>query len=55
MSRGKQISATIEPSLYDEIDKMATKERRSVSEMAAILLENAVKERNRKKKGKENN
>jgi hypothetical protein len=50
MSKKKQLSASVEPDLYDEVDEMAKKEERSLSEMTAILIKNAVKERKRKRK-----
>lgn len=46
----RQISTSIDNSLFIQIKGMAERERRSVSSMAAVLLELAVKERNRKKK-----
>lgn len=41
---------SIEMETHAFIDELAQKERRTVSEMAAILIENAVKERQRKRK-----
>lgn len=46
----KPISAWIKDELYDEIYNMGRREFRKPGSMAAILLEQAVKERNRKKK-----
>lgn len=46
----KAISAWIKDELHDEIYNMSRREFRKVSGMAAILLEQAVKERNRKRK-----
>lgn len=45
-----QLCATVDDEIFVEVHAMALKERRSVSEMTAILIRNAVKERNRKKK-----
>lgn len=54
--KNPQISATIPGDLLEQIEKLAMKENRSMSEMIAILLQRAVNERNRKKKVvKENN
>lgn len=52
MAKGKQISCTIDSDLYQFIEEVASKERRSVSEMGAIFIENAIKERRRNRKGK---
>jgi len=46
----KQIFPSVRVSLIEEIEIMADRERRSFSEMVTILLENAVKERKRKRK-----
>lgn len=46
----KPISTWVKDELHDEIFNMSRREFRKVSSMAAILLEQAVKERNRKKK-----
>lgn len=45
-----QMWPLVRKEIYDEIEQMAAKENRKVNEMAAILLENAVKERKRKRK-----
>ena len=50
MAQHPQVSATISRELYDEISLLAEKESRSISSMAAVLLQQAIKERNRKKK-----
>lgn len=49
MPQRPQVSATIEQELHDHIADMAEKEHRSMSEMVAILLQRAVKERFRKR------
>jgi len=50
LTRSHQISATISGLIMWEITQMAEKERRSASNMASILLEQAVKERQRQRK-----
>lgn len=44
----RQISATIDIEVAEEIQKIADKERRSFSAMIAILLEQAVKKLSKK-------
>lgn len=51
MSRKNQVWATISDEMYQQLVIMAENERRKLTQMAAILLENAIKERQRKKKG----
>ncbi len=51
MARKNQVWATLKEEIYDQVDKMAKSERRPVTQMVAILIENAIKERQRKKKG----
>lgn len=57
MSETKQICSTIDGDLHQEIQEMADKEGRKLAQMAAILLQQAVKERkrqrNKNKNGKE--
>jgi len=54
--KNPQISTTVSWGLYQEIDEMAKKNDRTLSNMAAILLERAVKESKRKRtNAKENN
>lgn len=48
--RNPQVSSTVEPELYSQIETLAQKENRSVSEMVCILLKLAVKEKTRKRK-----
>lgn len=43
-----QVSATVTPELVEELKKIAEKEKRTISSTVEILLERAVKERNRK-------
>ena len=50
MGQLPQVSSTLDLELYGEIKDLAEKESRSISSMVAILLAQAVKERNRKKK-----
>jgi hypothetical protein len=45
-----QVSASIQDELYQSIKDMADREGRSISSMVAILLQAAVKERERNKK-----
>lgn len=46
-----RINATISNDLNESIRQIAEREKRSVSSMVEILLEQAVKERLRKRKG----
>lgn len=56
MKQNPQLSATVDQELHDSIKEMAEKESRSISQMVAILLQQAVKERLRKRKNvKEDN
>lgn len=50
-SKKTQICATIPVDLIEKINKEATKENRTFSNMVAILLERAIKERERKRNG----
>lgn len=52
MKGNPQVCSTITEELYLEIEQMAKKEGRSVSNMAGVLLQAAVNERNRRKKKK---
>lgn len=45
MAETKQISATIEMDTVEAIQRLATEDKRSFSEMVAILLDEAVKQR----------
>lgn len=49
MSKTTQICATVPIELSDEIITMASNEDRTFSQMVAILLKKAIKEKNRKK------
>lgn len=54
--RSPQIHSTIDQELYDQIDELARKNDRTISQMVALLLQQAVKEKTRKRRGnKENN
>lgn len=44
-----QISATISQETLNEVSKIAKESKRTFSQMVAILIEKAIKERNRKK------
>lgn len=50
-----QLWPSVKQEVYDEIESLSIKENRKVNEMAAILLENAIKERKRKRNGKAKN
>ena len=45
-----QVSASIKEETLQEIEKIAEKESRTLSQTVKILIEKAIKERNRKKK-----
>jgi hypothetical protein len=47
-----QISCQVDKILKDEIQELADKENRSLSSMGGLLLQQAVKERLRKRNGK---
>ena len=42
-----QVSATVTPELVEELKKIAEKEKRTISSTVEILLERAIKEKNR--------
>jgi len=48
--KNPQVSTTIPAELRDQLKGLAARENRSISEMASLLLTQAIKERNRKKK-----
>jgi hypothetical protein len=50
MAEMKRISGYIDTDLYDAIEEIAKKDNRKFAPMVTILLQQAVKERNRKKK-----
>lgn len=52
--KNPQLSTTIDSELHDEVIALAKKEDRSLSEMTAILIRQAVKERKRKRDAKKN-
>lgn len=45
-----QIWATVSAEIGEEIEEIAEREKRKKTEMVAILIENALKERKRKRK-----
>ena len=45
-----QVSATLSKKLIEDIDELAVNSERTRSDMISVLLQSAVKERNRKKK-----
>lgn len=56
MINKKQISSTINLELADEIHEMSKRENRTFSQTVGLLLQLAVKEKNRKRKiAKEDN
>lgn len=55
MKQNPQVSATVSPELFAEISKMAEKECRSISAMASILLQYAITEKTRNRRGSKKN
>lgn len=49
--RSPQVHATIDQELYDQIQELADKNDRTLSQMVALLLQQAVKEKTRKRRG----
>lgn len=49
--RNPQVSATVDNGLYSQIEEISKKEKRTMSEMVYLLLQYAVKEKTRKRKG----
>jgi hypothetical protein len=49
-----QLCASVDRGVFDEVVQIAERESRSVSQTVAILISQAVKERNRKKKSTKN-
>ena len=49
--RNPQLSTTVDPELYKQVEDLAKKDSRSISEMVSILLRYAVKEKTRPRKG----
>lgn len=54
MARKNQVWATLEEDIYAEVEAMAEREQRKMTDMIAILVKLAVKERNRKHKKSKN-
>ncbi len=50
MTQNPQLSTTVDKETYDQVVEFAKKDSRSLSSMVNILIGQAVKERNRKKK-----
>lgn len=48
----KRISGYISDELYSEIEEIAEREQRKVTPMISLLLQSAVKEKNRKRNAK---
>lgn len=51
LDKNHQISCTVSGSTYLQISDMSKDQMRSMSQMASILLEKAVKEKTRNRKG----
>ena len=49
--RNPQLSATVDTELYKQVEELAKKDSRSISEMVCLLLQLAVKEKTRPRKG----
>lgn len=49
----RRITAYLHPELYSDLEKTATDDKRTISQMAAILIEEALKARKRKPKKEE--
>jgi hypothetical protein len=48
----KRVWPKLSMEVYADLDVFAKEEKRTASEMAAIFIENAIKERKRKRNGK---
>jgi hypothetical protein len=55
MSSNTQICATVPQSMINDISEIAVRDNRTFSQTVALLLQQAVKERNRKRKNVKNN
>lgn len=51
LDKSQQISCTVPGDIWLAIHNMSEKERRSLSQMASLLLEQAVKDKTRNRKG----
>jgi hypothetical protein len=51
----KRVWPKLSGEVYSDLDVFAKEEKRTASEMAAIFIENAIKERKRKRNGKKDN
>jgi len=49
MPRNPQVSSTVSQELFDQIKALADKNKRTLSEMVCLLLQQAVKEKTRKR------
>lgn len=54
MEKKIQICATVPQSLADSVEEISTRDNRTFSQTVALLLQQAVKERNRKRKDAKN-
>ncbi|OKH30130.1 hypothetical protein NIES2119_31500 [[Phormidium ambiguum] IAM M-71] len=50
----KQVASYLPPAIYEKLEAIATKERRTMSQMTLILLEEAIEARESKEANKEN-
>lgn len=48
--RNPQLSTTVSHDLFQQVEQLAKKDNRSLSEMVSLLLQQAVKDRLRKRK-----
>jgi len=55
MEKKVQVFACVAPELSNQIKEEAERDNRSVSQMVAILLQQAIKEKTRKRANKESN
>ena len=55
MEKKIQIFASVTPELSNQIKEEAERDNRTFSQMVAILLQQAIKEKTRKRANKENN
>jgi len=54
MSKNTQICATVPQSIINDISEIAARDNRTFSQTVALLLHQAVKEKNRKRKNAKN-
>jgi hypothetical protein len=49
----KQVSASVEDKIYEQIEELSKKQKRSISSTVNLLIAQAIKEKNRKRCRKE--